>query len=93
MLGAAKKAKPMAKPMPGFLGISGLPTRRVRILVQTLVFADDGQRLASAGADDGTVRLWDVATGKQKRVWPDHETGAFFFESLIRKNSPGRTHP
>jgi WD40 repeat protein len=32
-------------------------------------FAPDGKRLLSAGAHDGTLRLWDVETGKElKRI-------------------------
>jgi RNA polymerase sigma factor (sigma-70 family) len=35
----------------------------------TLVFSADGKTLASGG-NDKTVRLWEVATGKNKESWP-----------------------
>jgi WD40 repeat protein len=39
-----------------------------------VAFSPDGQALASAGAD-ATVRLWDVATGKECRVLRGHRGG------------------
>jgi WD40 repeat protein len=39
--------------------------------VQAVAFAPDGATLASAG-DDGTVRLWDPATGEARRTLTGH---------------------
>jgi RNA polymerase sigma factor (sigma-70 family) len=40
--------------------------------VVAIKFSADGKRLAS-GATDGSVRLWDTASGKAVHVWRSHE--------------------
>jgi hypothetical protein len=42
--------------------------------VQRAVFSRDGKRILSASADS-TMRLWDMATGKQLRIFQGHTQG------------------
>ncbi|MFG1755317.1 WD40 repeat domain-containing protein, partial [Streptosporangium sandarakinum] len=46
-------------------------------LVRSVVFSPDGERLASAGAD-GTVRIWNAATGRQIGAPLTGHTGLVF---------------
>jgi RNA polymerase sigma factor (sigma-70 family) len=48
-----------------------------RFEVSTLAFAPDGRTLASAGSQDHTLRLWDVATGKEKHPFAGHQHQVF----------------
>jgi WD40 repeat protein len=45
------------------LGVLSGHTNRV----ESVAFSPDGSLIASAGAYDGTIRIWDVATGKEQR--------------------------
>jgi len=45
---------------------------------ECLAFSPDGKTLASGGWD-GTMRLWDVQTGKQIRILTDKDTGGPVF--------------
>jgi WD40 repeat protein len=40
--------------------------------VRDLAFSPDGTRLATVGGDDRCVRLWDVATGRERAVLHGH---------------------
>src|SRR5262249_3682874 len=42
-------------------------------VINGLAFTPDGQTLLTAGWD-ATVRVWDVATGQQRRQWQAHPT-------------------
>jgi RNA polymerase sigma factor (sigma-70 family) len=77
---------------------TGRPIRRFqghRGTIHTVAFTPDGKTLASA-ASDKTIRLWEVATGKQRRLWsagnsastlalaPDGKTLAAAHDGVIR---------
>jgi WD40 repeat protein len=64
-----------------FACILGLNLRRTPLilkghdgLIQCIVFAPDGKTVAT-GSDDGTARVWDPATAKQRLILEGH-TGA-----------------
>jgi WD40 repeat protein len=54
--------------------------------VVSLAFSPDGKKLAS-GSSDQTVRLWDVATGKQIGSLQGHQGG----ESSVAYSPDGKT--
>src|SRR5689334_4424584 len=68
------------------VGVTLLPLRAVAEpfehggVVAAVAYAPDGKTVASAG-DDRTVRLWDVATGKEVRSFTGHQDG-FAFRSV-----------
>src|SRR5436190_804834 len=54
--------------------------------VQSVAFSPDGKTLASASSDK-TIKLWDVATGKQRATLNGHTDGV----SSVAFSSDGKT--
>jgi WD40 repeat protein len=57
--------------LEGHAGTQGKGIERGQI-VTSVAFSPDGKLLASAGANEGTVRLWDVAAGREVRTIKAH---------------------
>src|SRR5436309_7888395 len=57
--------------LQGHAGIKGKGVERGQI-VTSVAFSPDAKLLASAAANEGTVRLWDVATGREVRTIKAH---------------------
>jgi tricorn protease-like protein len=55
---------------PGARAVASLELKQTT-WAQAVAFAPDGKSLAVAGRD-GTIRLWDMATGKKLREWSAH---------------------
>ena len=60
------------------------PSRDTRTVVTSVAFSPDGKTLASGSADK-TIKLWDVATGKEQATLKGH-TGDVSFRGV----QPGR---
>ena len=61
-----------------------------RWYVQSISFSPDGQTIASGG-DDGTVRLWDVETGKNIKTLTKTLTGHIHRVTSVRFSPDGET--
>src|SRR5262245_6556066 len=72
---AATATDLLGDPLPAG-AIVRMGTMRLRhgSMVSCLAFSPDGKGLASASYDR-TVRVWDVATGQERRHFLGHETG------------------
>ncbi|MBK6431385.1 MAG: WD40 repeat domain-containing protein [Anaerolineae bacterium] len=65
--------------------IATLPRDRHEGAIFGVDFSPDGHTIATAGADE-TIRLWDIATGRQLQILQGHEYGVW----AIRFSPDGR---
>src|SRR5262249_12553036 len=69
----SQRADRFGDPMPegALVRMGTVRLRHPGVTVPLLAFLPDGKLLSSG--DDGMVRVWDPATGKELRKWHDHE--------------------
>jgi RNA polymerase sigma factor (sigma-70 family) len=74
---------------PGALARLGDARFRQGSGVASLAFSPDGETLASCG-DDGTIRLWEAATGMEIRTWTGEGSPVWFLADGKTLASSGR---
>jgi WD40 repeat protein len=62
--------------------------------VDSVAFSSDGNSLASYSTEDSTTRIWDAATGVEKRILTrpiEHENGGWPWDSSVMFSTDGKS--